>query len=117
MSASPHRTDSNDQERICEHLLTQRSLYPLVPPNADVNLEYAKLDFVRFSVRPHLFVLPSMGKSFVKSVHGSLFVNPEYISKGCYAKLRIDCPPADHSGSIEQFTHCEIIKHKAKHSQ
>lgn len=97
--------------------MTQRSLYPLIPPHPDVNLEYAKLDFIKFAVRPHLFVLPSMIRSFAKNVHGSLFLNPEYISKGCYAKLRIDAPPADHSGSIAPFTHIEIIKHKtaAKH--
>ena len=110
--SSALRTNSNDQDRICEHLLTQRSLYPLMPPNTEVNLEFAKLDFIRSNVRPHLFVLPSMIKSFVRNVHGSLFVNPEYISKGCYAKLRIDCPPAGHTGSIAEFAHIEIIKHK-----
>ena len=107
------RTESNDQDRICEHLLTQKSIYPLIPPNQEINLEYSKLDFIKFNVRPHLFIIPSMIKNFIKNVHGSLFLNPEFLSKGVYAKIRIDCPPsADYTGSIDKLTKIEIIKNK-----
>jgi len=105
--------ETNDVDRICEHLLVQKTLYPLYPPNPEVNLEYSKLDFIRFNVRPHLLILPTMHKNFVKNVHGSLFINPEYISKGVFTKIRIDCPPQDHKGPIVDYTKVENVKSKS----
>lgn len=93
--------------------MTQKSLYPLLPPNQEVNLEYSKLDFIKFNKRPHLFILPSMIKNFVKNVQGSLFINPEYISKGVYSKIRIERPPENYVGSLEEFTKVEIVKNKS----
>lgn len=106
------KNGEDDQERICEHLLTQRNLYPLAPPNQEINLEYSKLDFIKFNVRPQLFIIPSMIKNFIKNVHGSLFLNPEFLSKGVFAKVKISCPSKDHIGSIDQFTKIEIVKNK-----
>jgi len=69
--------------RLCNHLLSQHSFYPLHPPNEDVNLDHDLYErHAVISHKPHLLILPSELKQFVKNVSGCVCVNPGRLTKG-----------------------------------
>ncbi|KAI9229590.1 MAG: DNA polymerase alpha/epsilon subunit B-domain-containing protein [Piptocephalis tieghemiana] len=62
--------------RLSEHLLLQRSFYPLEPPAPGEILEYERLQGLSLGdVKPHCLLLASQLKTFVKDIHGCLVVN------------------------------------------
>ena len=62
--------------RLANHLLEQRSFYPLVPPAAGVNMEYEQIEKIALPLTPDIMLLPSDLKHFVKNINGALLVNP-----------------------------------------
>jgi len=81
--------------RLASHLLSQRSFYPLYPPNLDQNLDMEHLE-VNGSLAhsPHLMITPSDLQYFVREMpESSTFVNPGRITKGfgpgTYMKLSL----------------------------
>ncbi|RVE55324.1 hypothetical protein evm_000222 [Chilo suppressalis] len=71
--------------RVASHLLQQQSYYPLcvwggsnaAPVDAALWAAHAQLP-----TTPHLLVLPSNLRYFVKEVNGCVVVNPEHLTKG-----------------------------------
>ncbi|KAJ9098934.1 hypothetical protein QFC19_006158, partial [Naganishia cerealis] len=55
---------------LCRHVLGQRSMYPIVPPPADVagevNLDLAHHELLQLDVAPDVLILPSRLKYFAK---------------------------------------------------
>ncbi|CAG2183338.1 unnamed protein product [Oppiella nova] len=99
--------------RLCKHIVNQRNFYPIFPPNPDVNVEFTKYDFLRLPVSPHILILPSDLKEFVKNISRAVVINTGRLSKSKYTRIRVD--PIDQksfNGSLESYTNVEIIKMK-----
>lgn len=85
--------------RMVQHLLEQRSYYPLFPSAADTPLEVPQLPSLSMPVTPDLLLLPSKLKHFVRALgpdDGCLAVNPGLLcranSAGTYAVIEV-APP------------------------
>uniref|UniRef100_A0A8D1AQW0 DNA polymerase alpha subunit B n=1 Tax=Sus scrofa TaxID=9823 RepID=A0A8D1AQW0_PIG len=69
--------------RILKHILTQRSYYPLYPPQEDVAIDYEHFyAHAQLPVTPDVFVAPSELRYFVKDILGCICVNPGRLTKG-----------------------------------
>uniref|UniRef100_A0A3Q2NSA9 DNA polymerase alpha subunit B n=1 Tax=Fundulus heteroclitus TaxID=8078 RepID=A0A3Q2NSA9_FUNHE len=76
-------TSSDRFSRILNHMLTQRSYYPLYPPTEEVNMDYEKFQiFGHMPLTPDVLVVPSELRYFVKDVSGCVCVNPGRLTKG-----------------------------------
>lgn len=86
---------SGRMERLISHLLNQKSLYPLYPPRKELNVDHVLLEqFGTLENKPHILVLPSNLKNFVKEVNDCLVINPEKLTKGfeagTFARIEIE---------------------------
>eukprot|EP00076_Gallus_gallus_P035926 XP_025001464.1 DNA polymerase alpha subunit B isoform X1 [Gallus gallus] len=69
--------------RILQHILTQRSFYPLYPPAEEMNVDYESFSsFASLPVTPHVLIIPSELRYFVKEVLGCVCINPGRLTKG-----------------------------------
>ncbi|XP_064480152.1 DNA polymerase alpha subunit B-like [Ornithodoros turicata] len=107
---------SDRLSRLAKHVLTQHCFYPLYPASEDVGLDCTLLeDSGRFSTTPHLLVLPSDLRSFVKDIHGCICVNPERVTKGIvggtFARAVVNPVSASsYQGSMAQNVSVEVVK-------
>jgi DNA polymerase alpha subunit B len=68
--------------RISQHMLQQRSYYPLFPPSQTANLDLKRMDQWKMPCQPDLLILPSKLTSFARTVLGSsVVVNPGHLSR------------------------------------
>ena len=96
-------------------MLSQRSYYPLYPPNESVPLDvglWAK--YSQMDVTPHIMILPSDLNYFIKDVDKTVVLNPGRLSSGkrTYARLHVDVPSPSSEGqnSLADFIMGEIVK-------
>ncbi|XP_026734984.1 DNA polymerase alpha subunit B isoform X1 [Trichoplusia ni] len=69
--------------RLAGHVLQQQSYYPLWPAAAGLAVDAALwAAHAQLAVTPHILVLPSNFRYFVKDVNGCVVVNPEHLTKG-----------------------------------
>jgi len=69
--------------RIAQHLLHQRSYYPLFPPNKSVNLDMKQQDGWKMPCKPDVLIIPSKLAPFCAPILGStMAVNPGHLTKG-----------------------------------
>ncbi|XP_029468187.1 DNA polymerase alpha subunit B isoform X2 [Rhinatrema bivittatum] len=69
--------------RLLKHILTQRSYYPLYPPNEEMNIDYESLyNYAQMSIMPDIFIVPSELRYFIKDVLGCVCINPGRLTKG-----------------------------------
>ncbi|KAI8788317.1 DNA polymerase alpha subunit B [Biomphalaria glabrata] len=69
--------------RLTQHVLHQHSYYPLYPPLEDVNLDYELYDaHGKLPITPHLLILPSDLKAFIKNIDGCCCINPGRLTTG-----------------------------------
>jgi len=70
--------------RIAEHLLHQRSYYPLFPPAKGACLDLARYKEWEMPCRPDILIVPSRLATFAKEVMGgsTIVVNPGELTKG-----------------------------------
>lgn len=85
--------------RLCGHILTQRSFYPLNPPSEEVNMDYSLYEQHGLLHKiPHLMIMPSELKQFTKEVSGCLCLNPGRLAKGkmagSYCRINIKAKAA-----------------------
>lgn len=86
---------TNRLAQLSEHLLRQHSYYPLYPPSEDVNFDYTLFgNYGNLPVTPHVLVIPSSLRFFIKDVAGCLCINPGQLTKcqtgGTYARLVVE---------------------------
>ncbi|NXA57174.1 DPOA2 polymerase, partial [Nothocercus julius] len=98
ISSSPGISDRFT--RILKHVLTQRSYYPLYPPAEGMNVDHETFCVhAALPVTPHVLVVPSELRYFVKDVLGCVCVNPGRLTKGqvggTYGRLLVQLPEAD----------------------
>ncbi|GJQ71468.1 hypothetical protein Trydic_g11191 [Trypoxylus dichotomus] len=100
--------------RLAAHILYQRNFYPIYPNREhSVPIDYeCLLSDCTLDVKPHLLILPSTLRHFIKNVDGCLVVNPERLTKnhigGTYAI--IDIKPPLKTGCIIDCITCKIKK-------
>ncbi|CAL8078336.1 unnamed protein product [Calicophoron daubneyi] len=69
--------------RLCRHVLSSGSFYPVHPPGDTLPLDYNLwYQCAHWPVMPHCFIFPSRLRQFVKNVDGVMCVNPGYVSRG-----------------------------------
>ncbi|XP_027628233.1 DNA polymerase alpha subunit B isoform X5 [Tupaia chinensis] len=69
--------------RILKHILTQRSYYPLYPPQEEMAIDYENFyTYAQLPVTPDVLIIPSELRYFVKDVLGCVCVNPGRLTKG-----------------------------------
>jgi len=81
--------------RLARHIITQGSFYPLYPSDESVPLDKENcINCSKMDVTPHILILPSDLRHFIKDVDGTVVTNPERLTKGSsggtYARLLID---------------------------
>ncbi|XP_076442613.1 DNA polymerase alpha subunit B-like isoform X2 [Babylonia areolata] len=101
--------------RLAQHLLDQHSYYPLYPPSEDINADLQQFeDHVRMSVIPHVLIVPSDLRYFIKDCSGCCCVNPGRLAKGqvggTYARLLLHPPTFTEPTSLVSSTAGQILK-------
>ncbi|KAK9738231.1 DNA polymerase alpha/epsilon subunit B [Popillia japonica] len=98
--------------RLAAHILQQRNFFPLYP-NRDtvISIDYEHLlKDCTINMKPHLLILPSVLRYFIKNVDGCLVINPERLAKkhggGTYAVVNIN--PISREQNIIDDISCEI---------
>jgi DNA polymerase alpha subunit B len=85
--------------RLAQHLLEQRSFYPLFPAGKATPLDVTAYGQIQLPVSPDVLILPSKLNPFVKEVNGTLVVGPGALCKakaaGYFAKMEIAPMPAE----------------------
>ncbi|ESN99074.1 hypothetical protein HELRODRAFT_185050 [Helobdella robusta] len=105
--------------KLVQTFLGQHNFYPVNPPSNEVNVDLELFDvYAKLTVTPHLLILPSELKCFVKTVNCCTCVNPGKLSKkeagGTYAhiKIRANAPAVNvgenSPGNIENNVTCEV---------
>ncbi|XP_014969199.2 DNA polymerase alpha subunit B isoform X3 [Macaca fascicularis] len=94
--------------RILKHILTQRSYYPLYPPQEDMAIDYEMFYvYAQLPVTPDVLIIPSELRYFVKDVLGCVCVNPGRLTKGqvggTFARLYLRRPAVD---GVERQSPC-----------
>ncbi|XP_004682690.1 PREDICTED: DNA polymerase alpha subunit B [Condylura cristata] len=101
--------------RILKHILTQRSFYPLYPPQEDVTIDYETFyTYAQLPVTPDVFIAPSELRYFVKDVLGCVCVNPGRLTKGqvggTFGRLYIRRQPVDGEGRPSPCVAAQVVR-------
>ncbi|XP_074650812.1 DNA polymerase alpha subunit B-like [Tubulanus polymorphus] len=99
--------------RLCKHIISQRSYYPLYPPGEDVNLEFETFEnHARLPSVPHILLVPSDLRYFIKEVSKCCCINPGRLAKGksggTYARFYL--PHVDSSKPLFQQLSAQVLK-------
>ncbi|KAG7171291.1 DNA polymerase alpha subunit B-like, partial [Homarus americanus] len=86
--------------RLTRHLLWQQSLYPLYPGPEDICVDQEQAEtHGRLPCNPHVLILPSDLRYFIRDLENCVVVNPERLAKGLvggtYAQLELHPPSKD----------------------
>jgi len=100
--------------RLTQHILTQQSLYPLYPAPEGMCVDYEQAEFhTQLPCTPHMMILPSELRYFLRDMQGCVIVNPERLSKGVvggsYARLELHAPSKP-VGSMVGSINGQILK-------
>ena len=100
-SKRPHRF-----ERFAEHLVTQRSFYPLEPADRDIPLDAAFSKDIEIQTRPDIIVTRSNLSHFAKRSGQTVFVNAGMLTRhgtgGTYAKFTVQPPKATSASLLKE---------------
>ncbi|CAH2045616.1 unnamed protein product, partial [Iphiclides podalirius] len=78
-----HGMGGDKLARLASHIVMQQTYYPLWPPPAGLCLDAALWTaHAQLPCTPHILILPSNFRYFVKEVNGCVVVNPEHLTKG-----------------------------------
>ncbi|CAO3678092.1 unnamed protein product [Rhizopus stolonifer] len=95
--------------RLLEHLLQQRTYYPLFPQAEEDNIDSEKLIDIQISWKPDILIIPSQFKHFIKNVEQVVCINPGYLTKhqsaGNYA--RVILYPTD---NVDERVRVDLLK-------
>lgn len=81
-STSANLPPSGRLGRIAQHLINQRSYYPLFPAAQGACLDLSQQECWEMPVQPDILITPSKLNPFVKDVLDSVVVNPGHLTKG-----------------------------------
>ncbi|KAL1460789.1 hypothetical protein WDU94_012738 [Cyamophila willieti] len=104
-------TMSDRLSRLASHLIHQQSYYPLMPPNIElpIDMECWEL-YAQLPVTPHIMILPSDLRYFVKDLCGCVVINPERLSKGMVGGsfAKIEVKPVENNMIWSTNTHVNV---------
>lgn len=100
--------------RLTRHLLTQQNYYPLYPPHDEMNVDYDHFEvYAQMPVKPHVLIIPSDLRYFVKDIDGCVCLNPGRLTKGhvggTYARLMVS-KPGNPSQAISESIVAEVLR-------
>lgn len=100
--------------RLTSHLFRQHSLYPLYPPPEGMCIDQDQLDtHARLPCTPHILILPSDLRYFIRDLQDCVVVNPERLAKGLiggtYARIELHTP-SDERGTLVGSVNAKIVK-------
>nr|XP_045600835.1 DNA polymerase alpha subunit B-like [Procambarus clarkii] len=100
--------------RLTRHILMQQSLYPLYPGPEGICIDQEQAEtHARLPFNPHLLVLPSDLRYFVRDLENCVVLNPERLAKGLvggtYAQLELH-PPAKNESTMVGSVNAQIVK-------
>ncbi|XP_061164256.1 DNA polymerase alpha subunit B-like [Saccostrea echinata] len=106
---------SDRMARLAEHLLTQQSFYPLYPSPEDINVDYEVFDhYAHMPTTPHVLILPSDLKQFIKEIQGCCCINPGRLSRGqaggTFSRLHIQAGVIISQQSILPSITAQVLK-------
>nr|CAG4636258.1 EOG090X07VJ [Eubosmina coregoni]SVE69858.1 EOG090X07VJ [Eubosmina coregoni] len=92
IAAAPQGSDRLG--RLVSHLFSQQSFYPLCPASDEMSVDLEKAqDHCKLPFTPHILIVPSDLRFFIKNVNGCVVVNTERtvkgVSGGTFARLQI----------------------------
>ncbi|GFY76565.1 DNA polymerase alpha subunit B [Trichonephila inaurata madagascariensis] len=102
--------------RLCKHILTQKNFYPLYPPNEEINVDFLHYEhYAGLPVMPHVLVVPSDFRCFIKNINGCCCINPERLVKhstgGTFLRLKVNQMDTNkYEGSIIDSIQAQILK-------
>jgi DNA polymerase alpha subunit B len=92
-STSANLPPSGRLSRIAQHLIQQRSYYPLFPAAKGACLDLTQQELWEMPVQPDILITPSKLNPFAKEIMNSVVVNPGALTKnttgGTYAVLDV----------------------------
>ncbi|XP_069942164.1 DNA polymerase alpha subunit B isoform X1 [Cherax quadricarinatus] len=99
--------------RLTRHLLKQQNLYPLYPGPEGICIDQEQAEiYARLPYNPHLLILPSDLRYFIRDLENCVVLNPERLAKGLvggtYAKLELH--PPKHEKTMVGSVNAQIIK-------
>ncbi|CAG9765601.1 unnamed protein product [Ceutorhynchus assimilis] len=85
---------SDRMGRLASYLFKQESFYPLEPVSKDLCIDFSLMERNGvMALKPHVMILPSILRFFIKELDDVLVVNPEKLTKGnsggTFARLEI----------------------------
>lgn len=106
---------SNRFERLSQHLLTQQSFYPLYPCNEELSVDYEQFEkFATMTTTPHVMIIPSDFKQFIKDIQGCCCVNPGRLTKGLtgstFAKILIQVNNLQSNQSVVSNVTAQVVR-------
>ncbi|KIY67728.1 DNA polymerase alpha, subunit B, partial [Cylindrobasidium torrendii FP15055 ss-10] len=108
-------SDTDGMANTCRHLLQQRSFYPIYPPPIEesdrVNLDVGhsadlEMRTLEGEYAPDVLIVPTKLKQFVKHLEGTTAVNPGFLTKGCFAMMRV----GEEGGTPVERISVEIVR-------
>nr|XP_002723449.2 DNA polymerase alpha subunit B [Oryctolagus cuniculus] len=101
--------------RILKHILTQRSYYPLYPPQEGTAIDYENFyAYAQLPVTPDVFIVPSELRYFVKDILGCVCVNPGRLTKGqvggTFGRLYLRRPPVGGEGRQSPCAAVQVVR-------
>jgi len=85
--------------RLANHILQQRSFYPLFPPAEGCQMSMAHSGLLRLEQTPDVLLLPSQLNAFAKRIGDVLCVNPGKLTKG------------NGAGTFARFSVHPVVRH------
>lgn len=96
--------------RLCQHLIRQRSMYPIFPPVENASVDFTHYKYLQMPVKPHLMIVPSILKGFVLEELGVTCVNPESIRKNSFVTVEVDKSKLKDDGTLTDAITVQLCK-------
>ena len=110
----PAGAPTDRMHRLVDHVLTQRSFYPVFPPPPGSQLDYSQSHLLNLPTTPDILILASDLRYFVKDVDGVLVVNPGRLTVGSaggtFARLSVHPIPAQDIGEGEDLVPNAVVE-------
>lgn len=99
--------------RLAGHVVSQRNFYPLFPPAEELSVDMGHWEKLsQLHVTPHILILPSDLRYFIKNIKGCLVVNPERLAKGLVggSMARLEIKAAEKESQFPISVVAQILK-------
>ncbi|XP_026478350.1 DNA polymerase alpha subunit B [Ctenocephalides felis] len=107
-----HNAGRDIVRRCIRRIFSTRNMYPIYPPSNDVSLDTQLWSqFCEIDSIPHIMVLPSDNKYYIRDIDGCIIINPGRMvneNSGTFTRLEIH-PSVGTNNLIERLA-CQTIK-------